>query len=374
MPDVALRFSCDAEPGFRRRRRGNGFSYVDGNGAALRDARELHRIRTLAIPPAWRDVWVCRRGDGHLQATGRDARGRKQYRYHPQWQAQRSHTKYAHLREFGEALPHIRRQVEAQINGAATPTRERVLATIVRLLDTTWLRIGNDRYRRDNGSHGLSTLQRRHAVVEGRQLRLSFRGKSGVRHEAAVDDPRIARIVQRCRELPGKELFCHVGSDGQVHGVDSSDVNRWLAEAAAGHPVTAKDFRTWHGSVLALQCLLQGCARVARGAAATERSAARRIVDEVARQLGNTPAVCRKAYIHPAVLSLCDTLADADECTALLRRPWVRRPLAAHGLKVAERRLLALLRSGAAEAVEATPMYPPAPQEAGRHSKCPARR
>jgi DNA topoisomerase-1 len=247
------------------------------------------------------------------------------------------------LREFGEALPRIRRHVAAQLGGAATPTRERVLATIVRLLDTTWLRIGNDRYRRENGSHGLSTLRRRHAVFEGQQLRLSFRGKSGVRQEAAVSDRRITRIVQRCRELPGQELFCYVDADGEVHGIGSADVNRWLA-AAAGHTITAKDFRTWHGSVLALQRVLKGCASVA-GGAGDERPTARLVVDHVASQLGNTPAVCRKAYIHPIVLSLCDTLADATDSAALLRRPWARRPHAASGLKVDECRLLALLRS-----------------------------
>ncbi len=313
----------------------------------LRDAAVLRRIRALVIPPAWQDVWICARADGHLQATGRDARGRKQYRYHAQWSEQRAGTKYEHLRDFAEVLPRIRRRVELQLAGADTPTRERVLATIVRLLDTTWLRIGNQRYRRDNGSHGLSTLRRRHAVVEGPQLRLSFRGKSGVRQEVAVSDRRIARIVRRCQELPGQELFCHVDANGDVHGIDSADVNAWLAQAA-GCAVTAKDFRTWHGSVLALQAVLKGCAAIARGAAVRgpERPTTRRVVDQVAQQLGNTPAVCRKAYIHPAVLSLCDTFAAETHSAALLQQPWARRPGASSGLKVTERRLLALLCGG----------------------------
>ena len=250
-----LRWVSDAEPGLRRRRRGRAFSYHDEDGRLLREAGVLDRIRRLAIPPAWREVWICARPDGHLQATGLDARGRKQYRYHPEWQQQRGRTKFAHLREFGRLLPRIRAQVERQLAGADTPTRTRLLATLVRLLDTTWLRIGNDAYARSNGSYGLSTLRHRHVTVQGSELRLSFVGKSGVRHDVALSDRRVARVVRRCRELPGQELFRHVDADGEVRRIGSADVNAWLAEVA-GPGITAKDFRTWHGSVQALELTL----------------------------------------------------------------------------------------------------------------------
>lgn len=334
----------DADPGLSRQRRGRGFSYHAQDGRLIRDADVLERIRRLVIPPAWRQVWICARPDGHLQATGIDARGRKQYRYHPAWQQQRGRTKFEHLREFGRLLPRIRAHVERQLAGTDTPTRTRVLATLVRLLDTTWLRIGNDAYVRSNGSYGLSTLRRRHVSVQGSELRLSFVGKSGVRHEVALSDRRVARVVRRCRELPGQELFRYIDDQGEVRRIGSSDVNAWLAEVA-GPGITAKDFRTWHGSVQALELTLVACRRLEAGAApdAAMPCTPRGVLAEVARRLGNTPAVCRKAYVHPDVLALGAALDDAARREALAGRPWLRMsPPSRRGLSAAERRLLAM--------------------------------
>ena len=337
---AGLRWVNDAQPGIRRAAARGGFVYRTPEGRALRDAAELARIRRLAIPPAWVDVWICPRADGHLQATGRDARGRKQYRYHADWQAGRGQTKFDQLRRFGQVLPRIRARVLRELGGPVRglPTRERVLATLVRLLDTTWLRIGNAEYARSNRSYGLSTLRTQHAGVRGDELRLSFSGKSGVRHEVRISDRRVARVVRRCRELPGQELFQYVDDTGAVHRIDSADVNAWLAEAA-GTRVTAKDFRTWHGSVQALELTLAACAE---GAAPCKPQD---IVAGVARRLGNTPAVCRKAYVHPRVLALGTVLGDATQRSALRGRRWAQAASVPRGLNAAERRLLALLRS-----------------------------
>ena len=334
---AGLRWVNDSAPGLRRVRRGANFSYRDASGATVRDPEVLARIRSLVLPPAWTEVWICADPRGHLQATGRDARGRKQYRYHPDWQAGRGKNKFDKLREFGRALPRIRTRVQRALAGDPAPTRDRVLATLVRLLDTTWLRIGNEAYRRENGSYGLSTLRNRHVDVKGAQLMLSFVGKSGIRHQVRMNDRRVARIVRRCRELPGQELFQYVDDEGATHAVDSSDVNAWLAEAADGH-VTAKDFRTWHGSVLALQLTLAGCVEGALPSKPQE------ILGAVARRLGNTPAVCKKAYVHPRVLELGGALIDETERQRLRGRPWFATAPPARGLTVPERQLLALLR------------------------------
>lgn len=342
---AGLRWVNDAQPGFSRRADGR---VIDARGRLLRDEAALLRIRRLAIPPAWQDVWICAEADGHLQATGRDARGRKQYRYHADWQAGRGQTKFEGLRRFGGVLPRIRTRVQRALDGPPEPTRERVLATLVRLLDTTWLRIGNTEYARENRSYGLSTLRARHAGVAGDAMKLSFVGKSGVRHEVLVTDRRVARIVRRCRELPGQELFQWLDADGGVHRVDSADVNAWLAEAA-GTRVTAKDFRTWHASVLALQLTLQACAEGA------EPCRAPQVLAAVARRLGNTPAVCRKSYVHPRVLTLAEGLADEAARCSLRGLPWALSPPAARGLSAAERRLMGLLRSRAARVADAAP-------------------
>lgn len=334
---TSLAWVSDIEPGIRRLRRGKGFVYLLPSGLPVRDEAVLQRIRRLAVPPAYRDVWICQREDGHLQATGRDARGRKQYRYHPGWQALRGQTKFDRLADFGRVLPRLRERVQRRLGHAAEPTHERVLATLVRLLDTTWLRIGNDEYARLNGSYGLTTLRTDHAGVRGAELRLSFLGKSGVRHQVRLADRRVARVVRRCQELPGQELFQYLDTDGQVRRIASGDVNAWLAEASGALHATAKDFRTWHASVLALALTLEACS-------AEPVTTPAAVVAEVARRLGNTPAVCRKAYIHPAVLALGACLATPQGRSALLARRWVASPPARRGLTLAERRLLGLLR------------------------------
>lgn len=327
---VRLVYVSDAMPGIRRVRKGKGFAYRDPEGKPLADAAELARIRRLAVPPAYRDVWICPLADGHLQATGRDARGRKQYRYHAQWSEERGAGKFERLQAFGRALPAIRRRVARDLRPAAAGTgvsREMVLATIVSLLDTTFLRVGNEAYARENGSYGLTTLRNPHAGVSGDTLRLRFKGKSGVQHEARVRDPRIARIVRRCQQLPGQELFSWQDADGKVCPVGSGDVNDYLAEAA-GSRFTAKDFRTWHGTVHALQLVQDG---VKAGG-----TTARAVLEDVARMLGNTPAVCRKSYVHPGVLALLEPQAP-PLATAAATPP-------ARGLKPAERQLMSFLR------------------------------
>lgn len=372
-----LCWSCDREPGLSRRpgAGGRGFVIVDGGGRRVRDAATLERIRRLAIPPAWQAVWICARPDGHLQATGRDARGRKQYRYHPDWSLQRGETKFENLRAFGRVLPRIRARVERALAGPPEPTRERVMATLVRLLDTTWMRIGNPEYARDNGSFGLSTLRVRHAGLDGSALKLSFVGKSGVRHELRVTDRRVARVVRRCRELPGQELFGWVDGDGGVHRVGSADVNAWLADAAGGHrpragaappKVTAKDFRTWHGSVHALELVVEACGD-ARPAAPARSAAPRaaQVLAAVAKRLGNTPAVCRKSYVHPRVLEAAEQLADEAGRCALRDKPWASAPPALRGLSPGERMLMALLdrpRRRTPAGAPATPGRAPVPR------------
>ena len=299
-PDAAApRVSAsDARPGIRRRRRGKAFAYRLPEGGGLREGQELRRIRSLASPPAYDEVWICPLPHGHIQATGRDARGRKQYRYHPEWRRSRDADKFARMCEFGRALPRIRARVRRDLDQpiGRQPGREAVLAALVRLLDTTLVRVGNDEYARDNGSFGLTTLRDRHAVVAGSTLRLRFRGKSGVPHEVAIDDPRVASIVRRCQAMPGQELFQYEDEEGNTRCVDSSDVNAYLREAA-GAGFTAKDFRTWHASAHALGLLLE---RPPHEAPTKKRAA--EILAAVACRLRNTPAVCRKSYVHPGIL------------------------------------------------------------------------
>ena len=314
----------------------NAFRYRDSDGAEIADADNLARIRHLAIPPAWQQVWICADANGHIQATGRDAKGRKQYRYHEAWQAGRGETKFDAMRQFGQVLPRIRRRVESELAGPQKPTHDRVLAALVRLLDTTWLRIGNVEYARSNRSYGLSTLRRRHAGVQGQELRLAFRGKSGVNHEARITDRRVVRLVRRCQELPGQALFQYVDDAGSVHKIDSTDVNDWLAAAAGSH-VTAKDFRTWHGSVLALELTLAACAENAEACKPSD------VLRSVAKRLGNTPAVCKKSYIHPQVLTLSAGLSNEAMRAAARQAPWALQAPPRRGLMAAERRLLALL-------------------------------
>jgi len=295
---AGLRYVNDAMPGIRRVRRGKTIRYVGPEGAPVTDAKELGRIKTLAIPPAWTDVWICAHPRGHLQATGRDARGRKQYRYHPRWRQVRDETKYYRMLAFGEALPRIRQQVDHDLSLPGMQ-RTRVLAAVVRLLETTLIRVGNEEYARDNKSYGLTTMRNRHVDVEGSALVFHFKGKSGVKHVVGVRDRRLANIVKRSRDLPGQHLFEYVDDDGEVQAIDSGDVNDYLKEIT-GEDFTAKDFRTWAGTVLAAQALEE----LADFDSETQaRKNIVRAVERVAERLGNTPSVCRKCYVHPEVFN-----------------------------------------------------------------------
>ena len=337
-------------PGIQRLKHGGHFRYRDAQGRWVRDADELSRIRMLAIPPAYTQVWICPLPKGHLQATGIDARGRKQYRYHPDWRLFKDETKFERLEAFGLALPRIRARVARDPQeGAATakaPGRQRVLAALVRLLDTTLLRVGNEEYASSNGSFGLTTLRNRHAAVRGAALQLRFKGKSGVLHEARLDDPRVAKVVRQCQQLPGQALFQYQDEDGELRSVSSTDVNGYIAEASPGERFTAKDFRTWHGTVQALELTRLAC-EPGRTAADGTRYSAKEILAAVAKQLGNTPAVCKKAYVHPAVLALGSALAgnEEDPAAELLRKMSARTAARkTRGLHAAEQRLLAFLR------------------------------
>lgn len=332
---AGLCYVSDQRPGIQRRRRGRGFEYVEPAGRPVRDRETLARIARLAIPPAWTEVWICPDPQGHLQATGRDARGRKQYRYHPRWSAVRDETKFERLLELAAALPGLRRRIARDLGRPGLP-REKVLAAVVRLLERTLVRVGNDEYARENESFGLTTLRNRHARVRGVEVRFRFRGKSGVEHEIALADRRLARIIRRCQELPHQELFNYLDADGELRDVSSEDVNQYLRNAT-GRDFTAKDFRTWAGTVL--------CARALRqlGPASSTGRANKNIVAairEVAAELGNTQAVCRRAYIHPEVLAayLAREVAEVE----LDRRPG--RAGARRGLDADEQALVRLLR------------------------------
>ena len=291
-----LRYVSDTAPGIARIRSGRGFRYRAADGGPVRDGQTLARIRALAIPPAWTDVWICPAPNGHIQAVGRDARGRKQYRYHSRWREIRDETKYARMIDFGRALPRIRRRVQDDVSRAGLP-REKVLAAVVGLLETTLIRVGNEEYARQNGSYGLTTLRAKHVRVDGGRVRFEFRGKGGKPHVVALTDRRLARVVRQCQDLPGHELFQYVDDDGQRQTIDSADVNAYLREIF-GAEFTAKDFRTWGGTVLAAVAL--------RGRDPGSPTRARKHITQavaaVAQQLRNTPSICRKCYIHPAVL------------------------------------------------------------------------
>lgn len=294
---AGLRYASDTEAGIRRRRRGRGFSYEDAEGRAVRDREVLARIRTLAIPPAWTDVWICRWPNGHIQATGRDARGRKQHRYHARWRKARDESKFGRMIEFAGALSAIRERTDSDLSRAGLP-RQKVLAAVVRLLEMTLIRVGNDEYARLNRSFGLTTLRNRHVRIQGTQVRFRFRGKAGQQHEVGIRDRRLAGVVTRCQELPGQELFQYLDDDGVVRDIASDDVNEYLREISGGE-FTAKDFRTWAGTVLAYRALR------ALEPAASANDAKRNVVAamrETAGRLGNTPAVARQSYVHPAVV------------------------------------------------------------------------
>lgn len=326
---MRLRYVSDAEPGYTRRRSGKGFVYLDRRGQRLHDARILARIRALAIPPAYTDVWICRSADGHLQATGRDARGRKQYRYHPAWREARDGTKFARTIEFAQALPSLRRRIGRDLRERGMH-RDKVLAAILRLLDRTQIRVGNEEYARSNGSYGLSTLRNRHVRVLGDEVRFVFHGKSGRRHDVAVSDARVAAVVRRCRDLPGQHLFQY--ADGtRVRRITSTDVNAYLREVLHGD-FTAKDFRTWSATVVVARELLTQPADAA--------PALKRVIEAAAEALGNTPAVCRRAYVHPALLQAAEDAAAAQR----LRDVFERTPRGRGGLDRVERTVLRFLR------------------------------
>jgi DNA topoisomerase-1 len=325
----------DTTPGISRKRAGKGFRYVGPSGQPVRDAETLQRIKRLAIPPAWTNVWICPDPNGHIQATGRDARGRKQYRYHPRWSEVRDVAKYERLTAFAQALPRIRQRIESDLRRPGIP-RTKVLAAVVKLLEATSIRIGNHEYRRENRSFGLTTLQDRHAHFDGGGLRFEFKGKAGKKHTVELNDRRLARIVKQCQEVPGQELFQYLDDDGQRHAIESSDVNAYIREISGGD-FTAKDFRTWNGTVLAMRylrlCELPSSARAGKRQVAEA-------IKSVASELGNTPAVCRKAYVHPVVLDAY--LGGSLEPDG---RPG-QAP--AHGLTDEERCVLGLLQRAAA--------------------------
>lgn len=325
---AGLRYVSDDRPGIRRRGRGRGFSYYSAEGERITDPATRRRLDDLAIPPAWDDVWICPRADGHLQATGRDDKERKQYVYHPRWRDVRDATKFRRMEGFGAVLPVLRERVDADLRRHGLP-REKVLAAAVALLDKTLIRIGNAEYTRENGSYGLTTLEQRHAEATTRSVRFSFRGKSGKDHEVDLQDRRLARLISLCQELPGQALFQYEHEDGEtVCSVDSEDVNDYLHEAT-GSELTAKDFRTWGASVLATGTLHDA------GPAESEKAAETTILaayDTVAEALNNTRAVCRSSYVHPRV-------------PVAYREGWLfdLRPRGARSLAASERRFLALL-------------------------------
>jgi DNA topoisomerase I len=326
-PEVGLRYTTDEAPGIRRIRRGRGFAYRTPDGSLVRDPRVLDRIRSLVIPPAWTNVWICSFPNGHVQATGRDARGRKQYRYHPRFREVRDATKFDRMLTFGETLPTIRRRIAEDLSLRGLE-RDRVLAAVVALIDRTLIRVGNDEYARANSSFGAATLRGDHVTVQGDRILLRFSGKSGKQHEVELGDRRLANIIRRLQELPAQELFAYIDDDGVIRDVGSGDVNDYV-RAVGGDGFTVKDFRTWGGSVLAFAMLREA------GVPQSE-SEARRVVAAgvrlVAAELGNTPAVARAAYVHPAII---ESYTAGDLRGGVARLP---------GLSLDERRLLAFLR------------------------------
>jgi DNA topoisomerase I len=294
---AGLRYVSDTTPGIRRKRVGKNFSYIGLDGKPIHDQDELHRIRSLGIPPAWTDVWICPQPNGHIQATGRDAKGRKQYRYHPRWREVRDETKYSRMIAFGEALPTIRKRITHDISlpGLA---HEKVLAAVVWLLDTTAIRVGNEEYARENHSFGLTTLRNKHVQISGSKIRFHFRGKSGKEHHVSIENRKLAKIIKRCQDLPGHELFQYIDDDGHRYTIASDDVNDYLREIT-GQDFTAKDFRTWSGTVFAAKTLED------LGEFETQTQAKKNVIEAVditAQHLGNTRTICRKCYIHPQIL------------------------------------------------------------------------
>src|SRR3954471_16452720 len=344
---AGLRYVSDTRPGIRRRKSGKGFTYTRPDGTKLTEPDVLRRIKMLAVPPAWTDVWICPIADGHIQATGRDAKGRKQYRYHPRFREIRESTKYEHVVEFAEALPAIRATVREHMALRGLP-REKVLATVVHLLETTLIRVGNDDYAKQNNSYGLTTLKNRHVAVEGDEVRFRFTGKSGKQWSLRVKDRRVAKIVRACQELPGQELLQYIDDEGKPQDVTSSDVNAYLKEIT-GKEITAKDFRTWAGTVLAAMALRE---MESFDSAAQAKRNVRSAIEKVSARLGNTPTICRKCYVHPEVLS---SYMDGNLLLEIKSEVEGELRDALAGLKPEEAAVLAMLRSRLAKEVARTP-------------------
>lgn len=333
---AGLRYVHDDKPGIRREPAKEGFRYFSPKGEPIEDEATLDRIKSLAIPPAYTEVWICPQANGHLQATGRDARGRKQYRYHPKWRSVRDEAKYERMINFGKALPAIRAEVDRALKLPGLP-REKMLATIVYLLEATMMRVGNEEYARTNKSFGLTTLRNRHVKVDGSEVEFKFRGKSGVFHKIHVQDRRLARIIRSTRDLPGQELFQYLDEDGETHAIDSADVNDYL-RAITGEEYTAKDFRTWSGTVLAALAL-QEFEKFDSEAQAKKNIV--RAIETVAQKLGNTPSVCRKCYVHPAVL---DAYIEGSVLDAMRERTEQELIDDLHALQPEEAAVLAMLQ------------------------------
>jgi DNA topoisomerase-1 len=339
---AGLRYVSDEQPGIRRVRHGEGFAFEKPNGTPVTDERALERIRKLAIPPAWTDVWICASPDGHLQATGRDAKGRKQYRYHPRFREVREETKYEHMMAFAQGLPAIRAAIDAHMALRGLP-REKVLATVVHLLETTLIRVGNDDYVKQNKSYGLTTLRNQHVDVDGTQLQFHFKGKSGKSWRLQIRDRRVAKVVRACQELPGQRLFQYTDDDGELREVTSSDVNAYLREIT-GRDITAKDFRTWAGTVMAALALQE--VEKAETQAALKKNV-RDAIERVSARLGNTPAICRKCYVHPEVLQ-----AYAEGELLLRIEEQVEGELEKGALRPEERAVLTLLQGRLSRTLE----------------------
>ncbi|WP_165068348.1 DNA topoisomerase IB [Paludisphaera rhizosphaerae] len=334
---AGLLYVSDEKPGIARKRSGKAFRYFDAEGKPVRDDETLARIKSLAIPPAWVDVWICSSDRGHIQATGRDEKGRKQYRYHPRWREVRDDAKYGRMTAFGLALPQIRKATDADLKLDGMP-RRKVLAAVVQLLERSLIRVGNEEYARTNKSFGLTTMRNRHVEVEGATIEFQFKGKSGVKHRISIRDRRLARVVARCQDLPGQELFTYLDDDGEPQHVGSADVNDYLREVS-GADFTAKDFRTWAGTVLASLALQEF------EAFDSDAQAKRNVVqavERVAERLGNTPSVCRKCYVHPAVL---DAYLEGSMLDALRTRTDREMKKSIGDLKPEEAAVLALLQN-----------------------------
>ena len=332
---AGLHYVSDSMPGISRHRCGTGFTYRDPRGGTIQDRRERRRLRELVIPPAWTDVWICPDPEGHLQATGRDDRGRKQYRYHPRWREVRDHSNFGRMIVLGMSLPRMRERIERDLEQAGLP-RTRVLAAAVRILDSTPIRVGNERYQRANGSYGLTTMRERHVDLSGGMIRFRFRGKSGKDQVMGLSDHGVARVIRKCTEIPGKELFKYLDVGGVCQSIDSEDVNGYLQELS-GYDFTAKDFRTWAGTVRTVTVLEE------LGPAENRRERKRRAVQAVkfvAADLGNTPATCRAHYIHPGILDAYDKDRLLPLFDDILRHP---KPACAEGLREEEWPVMALL-------------------------------